>query len=133
MIIHDSDTKIKQRPVILSAEVRENMSEIEKFQNATLRPIVKMLHPILILSFKNYLQYKMKVFFDVSEEKRLVYIQTIFQKNIPYKNQLRGMVIGHFTLEEFEIYNKLESEANKRILDIVKERICNSIPELLQQ
>lgn len=132
MITHDFEDKLNQRPIILSAEVRGNMSEIEKFQNATLRPIIKMLHPVLILSFKNHLQHKMKLFFDVSEEKRLLYIQTVFQKNIPYKNQLRGMVIGHFTPEEFEIFKKFEAEANKRILAIVKERICNSIPELLQ-
>jgi hypothetical protein len=123
---------MKQRPVILSAEVRENMSEVEKFQNTTLRPVIKMLHPILILSFKNYLQHKMKVFFDVSGEKRLAYIDAIFQKDIPYKNQLKGMVIGHFTSEEFEIYTSFESEFNKRILNIVKERICNSMSELLQ-
>ena len=34
------------------------MSAIELFQNATLRPIIKMQHNLLIGSFKNYIQIR---------------------------------------------------------------------------
>jgi hypothetical protein len=37
------------------------------------------------------------------------------------------MVIGQFTLEEYEIYIKNSSALNKRMMDIVKERLKNNI------
>jgi len=132
MTTSNSKSKNRQRPVILSAEVRNNMSEIEKFQNTTIRPVIKMLHPILIISFKHYFQNKKNKFYDFSEEKRMEYITNIFQKDIAFKNELKGMVIGNFTTEEFESYQKISSESSKRILAMVKERILNSIHEFTQ-
>lgn len=129
MTTPNSKRKSRQRPVILSAEVRENMSEIEQFQNITIRPIIKMLHPILMISFRNYFQNKKDNFYDFSEEKRIEYITSIFQKDIAFKNELRGMVIGNFTKEEFESYQKISSESNKRILSMIKERVLSSIQE----
>ena len=43
------------RPEILSAKLSENMSSEERFQNTTLRPIIKLQQDLLILVFKNYI------------------------------------------------------------------------------
>ena len=39
------------RPEIPSARIYENMSDDERFQNETLRPIAKLQNPLIIGSF----------------------------------------------------------------------------------
>ncbi len=133
MTKQNSSEMKNKRPEILSAKVNNSMNEIEKFQNATIRPVIKMLHPILIVAFRSYITNKKIAFHDFSEEKRIEFIGTIFQKDIAFKNELKGMVLGNFSLEEFKSYQEISKESNKRILSMIKERICNSMPELLQK
>ncbi|MDD7913134.1 hypothetical protein [Polaribacter ponticola] len=72
----------KERPV-LSNLVNKGTSEIEKFQNEVLRPIVKMQHQLLIASFKNYLQ-KRKIDLIVLPEKK---------KGVEYRLFLKLIII----------------------------------------
>ncbi|PIX08560.1 MAG: glyoxalase, partial [Flavobacteriaceae bacterium CG_4_8_14_3_um_filter_34_10] len=47
--------------------------------------------------------------------------------DIKFRNALKGMVIGQFTLEEFELYIQNSSALNKRMMHLVIERIKNNI------
>lgn len=47
----------KERP-ILEGLINRGTRDLEYFQNTTVRPIIKMQHHLLILSFKNYLKKK---------------------------------------------------------------------------
>lgn len=49
----------------------------------------------------------------------------MIQKQVPFRNQLIGSVIGMFTLTEMEEYEKNTSEINKRILTMAKQRILS--------
>jgi len=42
----------KERPIIKDL-VKKHTTEIESFQNTIVRPIIKMQHPLLVLSLKN--------------------------------------------------------------------------------
>ena len=42
------------RPLISSAKIVQNMTEEERFQNQTLRPILKLQNDLLLASFENY-------------------------------------------------------------------------------
>ena len=42
------------RPTIPQAKISDNTSEEERFQNQTLRPILKLQHPIFIEIFKQF-------------------------------------------------------------------------------
>jgi hypothetical protein len=44
-----------------------------------------------------------------------------------FRNSLKGMVIGQFTIEEYELYIINSSALNKRMMNIVKERLLSSI------
>ena len=97
----------------------------EKFQNETLRPIIKMQHDLLLAFFKNYL-IKKKI--DLSTEstlKKNEVISKIFKGDNLFKTELRGLIIGHFTVAEYSIYRGMAPEINKRILSIVKERLIS--------
>ena len=44
-----------------------------------------------------------------------------------FRNSLKGIIIGQFTLEEYELYILNSSALNKRMMQIVKERIKSNI------
>ena len=47
----------------------------------------------------------------------------LFKSNTPLKTELRGLILGLFTLEEFKEYLSLSSQLNKRISNMIKQRI----------
>ena len=115
------------RPEIPSARVTENMSNDERFQNETLRPIAKLQDELFLAAFRNYVAKHKNAFYDLSLEKRLKYIENAIQKDIKFRNSLKGMVIGQFTIAEYETYIKNSSALNKRMMNIVKERLQSNI------
>jgi hypothetical protein len=115
------------RPQITSARVTPMMSDEEYFQNTTLRPVAKLQNDLLIEVFKNYARKHKNVFYKLSIEKRLEYVENAIQKDIKFRNALKGMIIGQFTIQEYELYTKNSSALNKRMMNLVKERIKSNI------
>ncbi|WP_339610920.1 glyoxalase [uncultured Planktosalinus sp.] len=114
------------RPEIPSAIVTPLMSTDEQFQNKTLRPIVKLQNDLFLMVFKNYVLKHKNVFYTLSLDRRLLYIENTIQKDIKFRNSLKGMVIGQFTLEEYEQYIQNSSALNKR-MNLVIERLKSNI------
>ncbi|WP_282042586.1 glyoxalase [Winogradskyella flava] len=125
------------RPIIASAKVYDSMSFEEAFQNKTLRPIIKMQHDLFVAVFNNYIGKRKNVFYDLSVQKQLAYIDNAIHKDMKFRNSVKGMIIGQFTVEEYELYIQNSSALNKRMMNIVKERLIGSIqlfikPEVLK-
>ena len=118
---------INSRPIIEKALVSDNMTLVEKFQNKTLRPIIKMKHELLIAYFNNYLAIQKFDFNDLSEINRIEFIGQAFSKDSQFRNEVKGMIIGQFTLDEFAMYKNFIKDSNKRILNMVKERILSTL------
>jgi hypothetical protein len=123
--------KISIRPIIAKAKVSESTSIEEVFQNEVLRPIIKMQHDLLILLFKEYIKNKKVLFHEISNAKRRVFIENSLAKDIAFKSEIKGMITGHFTPEEFAQYTAISNDVNKRIMGIIKERLLNSLSELI--
>lgn len=115
------------RPEIASARVSENMSTDERFQNETLRPVIKLQNDLLLEVFKNYARKHKNSFYTLNLEKRLLYIENAVQRDIKFRNSLKGMIIGQFTLDEYSRYIQNSSALNKRMMNIVKERLQDHI------
>lgn len=126
METRDSDL-LRLRPEIPSAKITRNMSTDECFQNKTLRPVAKLQNGLLLAVFRNYVAKHKNVFYDLTIEKKLDYIENAIHKDMKFRNSLKGIIIGQFTLEEFEIYIKNSSALNKRMMDIVKERLKSNL------
>ncbi|MFZ0490024.1 MAG: glyoxalase [Salegentibacter sp.] len=120
------------RPEIPSAKVSENMSFDEQFQNRTLRPVIKLQNDLLVEAFRNYAIKHKNAFYELGLEKRLLYIENAIQKDIKFRNSLKGMVIGQFTIEEYKRYIQNSSALNKRMMNIVRERLQDNI-QLLEK
>ena len=104
------------RPVITNARIMENMSSDERFQNTTIRPIIKLQNDLLIEVFKNYVSKHKNIFYDLSLSKKLEYIENAVQKDMKFRNSVKGMVIGQFTIEEYAIYIQTHHEHCKRAI-----------------
>lgn len=124
------------RPEIISAKIKENMSAEEHFQNLVLRPIIKFQNELIIEVFKNYVVKYKSVFYDLSLQKRQDYIENLVQKDMKFRNSVKGMIIGLFTVEEYLIYIENSSALNRRMMNMIKERLLSNMqlfekPELL--
>ena len=125
------------RPEILSAKVNPSMSFEEQFQNKTLRPIIKLQNELLLAVFQNYISKHKNRYYDLSLENRLAYIENAIQKDIKFRNSLKGIIIGQLTVEEYETYIKNSSALNKRMMHMVIDRLKNQmqvfeVPALVQ-
>ncbi len=118
---------LNTRPVIATAIISPNMSQGERFQNKTLRPIIKLQNDLFIVVFKNYIEKYKSSFYNLSLEKKMDYIENAVQKNIKFRNSLKGMIIGQFTVDEYEIYSQNSSSLNKRMMQIVIERLKDQV------
>lgn len=118
---------LKARPTISSIQINNNMSDGEHFQNITLRPIIKLQNELFLVVFKNYIKKHKNVFYELTIEKRLKYIENAIHKDIKFRNALKGMIIGQFTIQEYATYTKNSSALNKRMMNIVKQRLQSNI------
>ena len=119
-------TRIDIRPQIKGINTLLNMSIEEDFQNTTLRPIIKLQHDLLVVYVKEYLINSKKRFEEFSNEKKIEILTLVFKKDNSLKTELKGIIIGHFTTDEFLIYCTNKTEFNKRILNMIRQRI-NSV------
>jgi len=115
------------RPSIPNAKIFEGMSSEERFQNSTLRPILKLQHDLFIVVFRNYIAKRKNVFYELSLAKQIDYIENAIHKDMKFRNSLKGVIIGQFTIEEYQQYSKNSSALNKRMMNLVKERLISSI------
>ena len=119
----------KLRPVLKNL-INSNTNDLERFQNEVLRPIIKMQNNLLVALFKNYIRNRKIEFNKLKAEVQENKINSILTKDINFKNILLGSIIGHFNKNEIKIYLKSKSELNKRIIQMVKQRLQdNLIPQ----
>jgi hypothetical protein len=109
----------------------ENSSDEELFQNKTLRPILKFQNDLFIEIFINYAIKQKNLFFTLSPEKKLGYIENVIQRDIKFRNSLKGIVIALFTIEEYIEYAKNSSNLNKRMMNMLIERLKSQVQLLV--
>mgnify|MGYP005723798415 FL=1 len=118
---------LKIRPKINKVKDFPNMSDDERFQNETIRPILKLQNPLFILVFKNYIEKRKRIFYDLSLDKKMIYIESSIVKDQNFQNSLKGIIIGHFTVAEYRQYLLYFSSLNKRMMNMLIKRLQNQI------
>jgi hypothetical protein len=107
--------------------VTEQSSSDELFQNQVLRPILKLQNDLFIAVLLNHLVKNRIDFNAFSVEKKLATIENSIQKDIKFRNALKGMIIGLFTTEEYDLYIKNSSSLNKRMMGMLVERLKSQV------
>ncbi|MDO7703404.1 MAG: DUF2291 family protein [Flavobacteriaceae bacterium] len=115
------------RPEIKKTKHFDTMSAEERFQNNTLRPILKLQNPLFVAVFQNYIENRKGVFYDLSLSKKLIYIENALVKDQKLRNSVKGIVLGQFTVTEYMEYTNYSSALNKRMMQMVVERIKDQV------
>ncbi|MEN8927988.1 MAG: glyoxalase [Flavobacteriales bacterium] len=121
---------IQLRPEIPQADVNETMTEMEQFQNTTLRPILKFQHELLCAHYSQFARGYKKDWGSISNEKKIVFIENSVMNNQALKKTIVGIIMGLFTLEEQQFYLTNKSEINRRIIQMGKQRIISNLASL---
>ena len=122
---------LRIRPQIKKHQTFETMSAEERFQNSTLRPVLKLQNPLLLASFVNYATKHNGVFFDIPVDKQMAYIENAIHKDQKFRNALKGLIIGQFTMEEYMTYTQNSSKLNKRMMNLVITRLQDQLQLLV--
>jgi hypothetical protein len=115
------DLKKTIRPAIASQG--EPFSAPEKFQNETLRPILKMQNDLLLAIFRHFMDKRKVRLNGMNKEKRDAWIAHSLSNDHRLRGLILGAVIGHFTMDEWERYKAEEEELRKRLTNMVAERL----------
>lgn len=118
-----SDLKKQLRPEISNIKETENSSIEESFQNEVLRPIIKLQHELIMTCFAHFLILNKVQFNALNTFQQTELIQKLFKADMRLKTELRGLIIGLFTLEEYKAYLSQSSQLNKRIYAMIQKRV----------
>ena len=127
------DLSVSELRISSIGEVNELSSSEEVFQNKTIRPILKVQNDLLIKVFINYAVKQKRVFFSLAPEKKTSYIENVIQRDIKFRNSLKGMVIAFFTLDEYKEYIQNSSNLNKRMMNILIESLKNQVQLIVEE
>lgn len=122
-----SDPRLTIRPQIESLPAN---NPVEDFLHQTLRPVLKLQNE-LFLAITRHFFVKRKVRFanmNLAQQKQQV------QHSIGKDNRLRGLlfglVVGQFTEEELGFYLENEAEVNRRITQLLVQRLHTQLERL---
>jgi hypothetical protein len=62
----------------------------------------------------------------------MIYIENAIQRDIKFRNSLKGMIIALFTLEEYAEYIRISSNLNKRMMNMLVERLKSQLQVIEQ-
>ncbi len=117
----------KTRPV-LPSEISLNVETVaEDFQNKVLRPIVKMQSDLFIAHVQAKLGVLKIDLKALQPLKQTAVLTQLFAKDQAFKREIIGMVIGQFSIEEYNSYATIHKEINRRITQIVLNRCLDLI------
>ena len=114
------------RPDIPSIKRLESMTDIEKFQNDVIRPILKYQHDVIVGYAISKAVDRNSKFPNLTTIEKERYLDKVTLKDSKIKQALNGMVIGLMTIEEMNKYLAIESEYKRRINTMIRERIVST-------
>ena len=119
-------TKLDLRPTLNIAIIKDS-TDVENFQNQTLRPILKLQKDLYATLFRSYAMRQKADYESLSGAKKRTFIEQSLQKDLVLKNTFIGVAIGLFTLEELAVYATKTKDYNRRLVMMVIERLKNEI------
>lgn len=122
------DDMIKDlRPAL---QLKQGLSEVERFQNEVLRPILKFQNDLLLMLTKHYLNRHYKNFNALKSSAQETILIQASKQDPEFRNQMIYPVVSLLTIEEIKVYHLHRAEINKRIAQMATERVRSQM-ELL--
>ncbi len=117
-----SEKLLACRPSINIDDAKKSRPE-EDFQNRVLRPILKFQNDLFLQMFvRTCERYKIN-FEALTKQEQEIHIEGLFHKQPKLKALFIGVVISLFTIDEYEVYAAQQNHFNKRITQMLMERL----------
>ncbi|HRM46889.1 MAG TPA: glyoxalase [Flavobacterium sp.] len=121
------DTFLNQFRGQTIGSVTDESTTEESFQNKVLRPILKLQNDLFVALLINYIDKNTPGFYSKTIDVKLTLIENAIQKDIQFRNVMKGIIIGLFTAGEYVIYAKNSSNINKRMMSMLAERLKSQV------
>jgi len=103
------------------------ISEFEKFQNLTLRPILKLQNDLTLLILKNNKAFNSLSINSKNKQDLNLELKFFLTKNLQLKVVIINSIVALFTQEEYLFYIENKKELNKRILSMQIKRYLDEV------
>jgi hypothetical protein len=118
-----NDSNLKAlRPLIETED--KTTTEIEKFQNEVLRPILKFQHSLLEIEVKSNPLIEKLLRQELTAERKRMLVKGIISKT-ELKYQLLGQITGLLSNTEYQFYSSSKKEIDKRIFAMLLDRVLS--------
>jgi hypothetical protein len=117
-----SEKLLACRPSINIDDAKKSRPE-EDFQNRVLRPILKFQNDLFLKMFKQVCESYKISFESLTKPEQEGHIERLFQKDAKLKALFIGVVISLLTIDEYELYAAQQNHFNKRIIQMLMERL----------
>ncbi len=121
------DTFLNQFRGQTIGSVTDESTTEESFQNKVLRPILKLQNDLFVALLINYIDKNTPGFYSKTIDVKLTVLENVIQKDIQFRNVMKGIIIGLFTADEYVIYAKNSSNINKRMMSMLAERLKSQV------
>lgn len=97
----------------------------EKFQNDTLRPVMKLQHDLLLAVFRAFLVRRKVQLEQLPADQRFGKIKELVTRDHRLRDLLFGLALGQLTNKEMAVYLADESTFNRRMTNLIVERLTS--------
>jgi hypothetical protein len=118
-----NDSNLKALRHLIETEDKTT-TEIEKFQNEVLRPILKFQHSLLEIEVTNNPLIEKLLRQESTAERKRMLVKGIISKT-ELKYQLLGQITGLLSNTEYQFYSSSKKEIDKRIFAMLLDRILS--------
>lgn len=103
---------------------------VETFQHETLRPVLKLLNPNLLALTASYLTKYGTGFAEMDRADQVRKLRNLMTQDSRLKRTAVGMVMGHFTEEEFGFFLAHRDELRRRAIDMLETRVVDQVDKI---
>jgi hypothetical protein len=118
---------MKTRPELPDEIMQTVKSPAETFQNSVLRPVIKMQNDLLMAHIESRIALMKIDWMRLTSIKKQDTLHALLTKDQGLKNEIIGMVLGNFSLDEYQQYASMQKELNRRITQIVLNRSLDKL------
>lgn len=103
------------------------VSPAEQFQNQTIRPILKLLDNSIQTLWQHHWPKRKTPFDRFTNQEKMTHIERAVREDTRLRLTLVGMVLGHFTPDEWAVFMADEAEITRRITSLLTQRLQSGV------
>ena len=111
----------------------EESRPVEQFQHTVLRPVLKLLNPVILDLVAHTLSKYGTGFTAMDRPDQIRRLENLLGQDSRLKRTLLGMAMGHFTEDEFALYLQHAGEIRRRMVELVTERARSQIDDIVRR